>query len=278
VSHDEFADVASWSEITATAWADRLDARASAPDQVRLRTEVLRLTGLEDGSRAAEIGCGTGAMLVDLARAVGPHGRVFGVEPQPTLAERARDRVAAAGLAAIVEVLEGDGQRLPLVTASVDATLTQTVLIHLALPMVEATLAEMVRITVPGGVVIAVEQDCDTWTIDHPDRELTRRIVAFNSDQRSADGWRGRQLPRLFADAGLEPHATVYVHADSHANSYLFSLAERIAHAAPTAAAIEPEAATAWLQTLREQADRGRFFSSINYVICSGTRSSRGAR
>jgi ubiquinone/menaquinone biosynthesis C-methylase UbiE len=228
---------------------------------------------LADGSRVAEVGCGTGAMLIDLARAVGRQGRVVGVEPQPTLAARARSRVAATGLGAIVEVLEGEGQRLPLETDSVEVALTQTVLIHLPLAAVQATLAEMVRATSPGGRVVAVEQDCDTWTIDHPDRELTRRIVAFNCDQRSADGWRGRQLRRLFADAGLEPHATVYVHADDDANSYLFTLAERIAQAAATANVISPAAAAAWLEALGEQAHRGRFFSSINYVICTGTPS-----
>jgi ubiquinone/menaquinone biosynthesis C-methylase UbiE len=68
VSHDEFADLGSWDEATAATWVERLDARASASDQIRLRAEVLRQAELEAGSRAVEVGCGTGAMLVELGR------------------------------------------------------------------------------------------------------------------------------------------------------------------------------------------------------------------
>jgi hypothetical protein len=45
----------------------------------------------------------------------------------------------------------------------------------------------------------------------------------------------------------------------------------RGADAAATANAIEPAAAATWLETLREQAQHGQLFSSINSAICTGT-------
>jgi hypothetical protein len=134
-----------------------------------------------------------------------------------------------------------------------------------------AAVGELARVLRPGGRALAVEQDCDTWTIDHPDRELTRRIVTFNSDRRSADGWRGRQLRRLFADAGLSAESRPYVHVDTEPGSYLFALCERIASAAAEAGAIETGELESWLGQLRERADAGRFFSSINYFVCRAT-------
>lgn len=126
----------------------------------------------------------------------------------------------------------------------------------------------MARVVRPGGRVLAVEQDADTWTIDHPDRGLTRRIVAFNADQRSADGWRGRQLRALFTEAGLETEVWPYVHADTEPGSYLFALAERIALAAAEAGALSQAEAESWLAQLRLRT----FFSTINHYICSGNR------
>jgi SAM-dependent methyltransferase len=227
---------------------------------------------VESGESVVEVGCGTGAMLIELAQTVGKKGRVLGVEPQPGLAIDARRRIASAGVGSFCSVIEEHGQALSFDDESVDVALTQTVLTHLPIDDVHATLAEMVRITKLGGRVTAVEQDCDTWTIDHPDRSLTRAIVAFNNDERSADGWRGRQLPRLFTEAGLDARATIHTQVDTSRGSYLFALCERIVEASADAGAIKNQEAASWLRTLTEQAERGCFFSTINYVICVGTR------
>jgi ubiquinone/menaquinone biosynthesis C-methylase UbiE len=170
--HDPFADVSSWDAADAAEWAARLDARAAAPDQQRLRAELLAFAAPRPGETVLEVGCGTGVLLAELAQAVAPDGHATGVEPQAGLAEAARVR----GL----EVVEAVGQDLPFEDDSVDLAVLQTVLIHLPLAGVQATLAELARVV--RGRVLAVEQDTDTWTIDHRDRELTRRIVRFNSD------------------------------------------------------------------------------------------------
>jgi ubiquinone/menaquinone biosynthesis C-methylase UbiE len=257
-AHDPFADVGSWDEATASEWAQRLDARAASPDQVRLRARILALAKPAPGESVLEVGCGTGALLEELARAVEPGGRAAGAEPQPELARAARAR----GL----EVVEAFGEDLPFEDASIDLALVQTVLIHLPPATVRATLDELRRVVRAGGRLLAVEQDADTWTIDHPDRELTRRIVRFNSDQRSADGWRGRQLQRLLAEAGFEPTTRTFVHVDSSHDSYLSALCDRIALAAADAGAISADEAERWLAQLRGE----RFFSTINYVLCLG--------
>lgn len=121
--------------------------------------------------------------------------------------------------------------------------------------------------------MLSVDQDGDTWIIDHPDRELTRHIVRFNSDQRYADGWRGRQLRRLFLEAGLvyvQVHC--WVHIDTDASSYLFGMAERLAFAASEAGVVDKEEAIRWIHDLRDLAVQGKFFSSMNYYACVGVR------
>lgn len=60
----------------------------------RFRTEVLRVLDPREGETILDVACGTGAMLPVLARAVGPRGRVIGVEQCPEMAAIARRRIA----------------------------------------------------------------------------------------------------------------------------------------------------------------------------------------
>jgi ubiquinone/menaquinone biosynthesis C-methylase UbiE len=67
-------------------------------------------------------------------------------------------------------------------------------LIHVPGDILPQLFAEVKRVLKPGGRFISVDQDGNTWIIDHPQRTLTRKITQFNSDYRYADGWTGRYL------------------------------------------------------------------------------------
>jgi SAM-dependent methyltransferase len=271
--HDPFRDVASWDADTAREWVTALDLRAASPDQVALRQLLLDKAALGPGDIAVEIGCGTGPLLVELATAVAPDGRVVGVEPQPALAEAARRRIEHGQLADVAAVRVGSADALPLPDAYATAVVAQTVLIHLPEEVLDAALGEMTRVTRPGGRVVSLDQDGDTWIVDHPDRELTRRIVTFNSDQRYADGWTGRRLPRLFRERGLgEVSVAVRTHVDTAAGSYLHGMAQRLCRAAVDAGVVTPVEGDRWIGDLDELATTGHFFSTINYYLCVGVR------
>lgn len=271
---DAFKDAASWDSETARMWVAALNLRSAAADQIALRKRLVSLANLKQGDTAIEIGCGTGALLCGLARAVGEKGCAIGIEPQTVLAEAARARLDAENLQAIIKM--ESAERLSLESETADACLAQTVLIHLQPDILQSTLAEMTRVVRgDGGRVVSCDQDGDTWTIDHPDRELTRRIVRFNSDQRYADGWTGRRLHRFFRAAGLmQVKVETLVHADTEKSSYLFGMAERIANAAAEVGEISLEESLKWIEQLNESAAADHFFSSINYYICVGIRSS----
>src|SRR5215469_908324 len=111
---DIWAEPEAWDEETARGSAAVLDQRAAAPDQVRLRAALIALAGVRPGESAVEVGSGTGPLLVDLARTVGPNGRVIGIEPQPWLAALAREKLAREGLSEIAEVRAGRAEALEL--------------------------------------------------------------------------------------------------------------------------------------------------------------------
>jgi ubiquinone/menaquinone biosynthesis C-methylase UbiE len=57
-----------------------------------------------EGDTAVDIGCGMGPFTVELARLVGPEGRVIAVDLQDKMLQRVKTRVAKAGVSERVEL------------------------------------------------------------------------------------------------------------------------------------------------------------------------------
>ena len=58
---------------------------------------ALARAGARAGERVVDVGCGCGDTTLALARAVGPSGRVLGIDVSREMIERAGERVAEAG-------------------------------------------------------------------------------------------------------------------------------------------------------------------------------------
>jgi ubiquinone/menaquinone biosynthesis C-methylase UbiE len=153
---------------------------------------------LRPGTALLDLGCGTGDQTRELAAQVVPGGRAVGLDLSRTMIDEARRRSEAADLPVQFEV--GDAQCLPFADGTFDACRTERMLIHV--PDAPAALAEMVRVTRPGGRVGVIDAEVETVIFDSADRELTRRIVTAFADS-FQNGWIGRRLPRMMAEAGL---------------------------------------------------------------------------
>jgi demethylmenaquinone methyltransferase/2-methoxy-6-polyprenyl-1,4-benzoquinol methylase len=66
-----------------------------------LRLDAMARLGLQPGQTVLDLGCGTGLSLAPLASAVGPRGRVIGVEQCPAMLAVARGRLAHSPGAAV---------------------------------------------------------------------------------------------------------------------------------------------------------------------------------
>jgi len=75
---------------------------------------VVRALGLRRGQVVAEIGSGPGYFTLRLARAVGPSGRVYAVDPEPSVLDVLRQRLRRFGIHNVTPVLGlGDDPLLP---------------------------------------------------------------------------------------------------------------------------------------------------------------------
>jgi predicted O-methyltransferase YrrM/GNAT superfamily N-acetyltransferase len=106
------------------------------------------LAGLAPGETVVDLGSGAGLDAFRAAEAVGPEGRVIGVDMTPAMLARARDAARRLGLQR-VSFLEGFIEALPLDDGVADVVISNCVL-NLSAD-VEQVLREAARVLRPGG-------------------------------------------------------------------------------------------------------------------------------
>jgi demethylmenaquinone methyltransferase/2-methoxy-6-polyprenyl-1,4-benzoquinol methylase len=126
-----------------------------------MREAGLHLLAPRPPEHILEIGPGTGHCLVELARAVGPSGRVFGIDLSDKMVELASARVRENGLNDSVEITCGDVEQLPFSADALDAVFMSFTLELFDTPDIPRVLAECRRVLKPGGriVVVAVSHE-----------------------------------------------------------------------------------------------------------------------
>jgi ubiquinone/menaquinone biosynthesis C-methylase UbiE len=265
----QYRDTAGLNDKTAREIAARLELRAQAEDEVAVRDEYVRLLSVAAGERVLDVGCGSGALTRTLAQRVAPGGRAVGIDTSPALLGVARELADAAGLGGVAEFQEADCRALEFPSASFDAVLAATTLSHVPEPV--RALAEMVRVTRPGGRVGVFDLDGDSFLIAHPDHQLTRRIVAAYSDQGMVNGWLVRSLPALLTDLGIaDIKRRGFMPLES--GGYYANLAERAAQLAAQAGAITSVELQRWLGALRAEIAGGRFLGGRLHLFVWGAR------
>jgi SAM-dependent methyltransferase len=166
-----------YSEPLATQFADYVEARA--------------------GQRALDVGSGPGALTAALVERLGPQA-VVAVDPSASFVSAVRRRLPD------VDVRQARAERLPFPDDAFDLALAQLVVHFLDDP--EAGIAEMARVTRPGGVVAAC-----VW--DHagglgPLTILWRAVRDLDPaalDESGLPGVREGHLVELFKSVGLHP-------------------------------------------------------------------------
>ncbi|HEX4142812.1 MAG TPA: class I SAM-dependent methyltransferase [Pirellulales bacterium] len=126
----------------------------------------MREAGLEKlapqaGEKILEVGCGTGHCLIDIARAVGPQGKVLGIDISDNMVGLAQDLAQRERLAERIAIQRGDAEQLPYEAGSLDGIFFSFTLELFDTPELPRVLAQCRRVLRPGGriVVVAVSRE-----------------------------------------------------------------------------------------------------------------------
>ena len=163
--------------------------------------EALLLAGLLPGQRVLDAGCGPGGITELLARLVGPSGHVTGLELNAERLEAARRLNASHPH---VHLREGDLHATGLEDGAFDFTWCQFVLQYL--PRRWDVLAELMRVTRPGGKVVISEFDgfgSLNWPMPEPVRDWCQRLTGALLRTTGLDIHVGRKVFHAMRRAGL---------------------------------------------------------------------------
>jgi SAM-dependent methyltransferase len=152
-----YGSVRSDGTAVASSFYAREELESLPPEAVHLALGVghpVRHAALRPGETVLDLGCGAGIDTLLAARAVGPGGRVIGLDMTPEMIERARRNAAAATLEN-VEIRQGAMEEIPLPDGSVDVIISNGVL-NLSTRK-SRVLAESFRVLRPGGRIAIVD-------------------------------------------------------------------------------------------------------------------------
>jgi len=154
---------------------------------------VLDSVGIKPGEVVLEIGGGSGVVVREIARRTAGANRIIDVDISPYLLREAEALAKHAGFADRISFQEGRAEAIPLADGSVDVALSFTVMEE---GDADRMLAELVRVTRPGGRIAAIVRSLDMppWT-----NAALRPAVRAKVD---APG-RGDVAPAGCADASL---------------------------------------------------------------------------
>ncbi|HZS47864.1 MAG TPA: methyltransferase domain-containing protein [Blastocatellia bacterium] len=223
--------------------------------EVKRRT--IELLDVREGEHILDVGCGLGDVVQMIAKKVGQSGQVVGIDQSEIMLAEAKRRASDSGLP--IEFKPGRAQQLEFPANSFNGCRADRVLLYVENPA--AVLAEMTRVTKPGGRIVNFEPDWQTSVVDNPDRALTRRIFDFWCDS-LPNGWLGRQLPRLHKELGLID-TSVQVLTLPLTTYKLFNdifMVEGTIERAKNSGAITVNEAEDWLGALKEADKAGCFF------------------
>ena len=120
----------------------------TTPEAMRIGEEIVRRADVGPGTRLLDVAAGSGALALPAARR---GARVTAVDIAPTMIERLRARAAAERLSGLAGLVM-DGLALDLASDTFDVSVSLNGVS--VFPDISGGLAEMVRVTRPGGRVV----------------------------------------------------------------------------------------------------------------------------
>lgn len=250
--------------------SEYLQAAAKLLQQTKQRSyDVMQI---RPGHRVLDVGCGPGTDTVALGLIVGSTGRVCGVDHDAAMVAEADERAKEAGVQAWVSHRQADAAALPWEADLFDASRSERLFQHLLRP--EQALAEMVRVTKPGGWVVVLDTDWGSLSIDTEETDIERRLARVKAERCLHNGYSGRQLYRLFRRRQLQDITVKMIptFVTNYALAREIATLDKIEKEALAAGVITQHELERWHASLEWAAGEGVLFGSASLVLVGGRK------
>lgn len=193
---------------------DKMNSVISFQQHIRWRKETMKRMNVKHGSKALDVCCGTADWTIALAEAVGPGGKVTGLDFSENMLKVGEEKVRRLGLNQ-VNLIHGNAMELPFPDNSFDYITIGFGLRNV--PDYLQVLKEMYRVVKPGGIAVCLETSQPTmigyrqmfffyfrYIMPLFGKLFAKSYKEYSWLQESARDFPGmKELARLFEQAGF---------------------------------------------------------------------------
>jgi ubiquinone/menaquinone biosynthesis C-methylase UbiE len=231
------------------------------------------LMQLKSGQHALDLGCGPATDTLALAQIVGPTGRVVGVDYDPDMIAKALQKAQEAGVTAYVSHEVHDATQLPFADDTFDACRSERVFQHLPDP--ETALAELIRVTKPGGRIVISDADWGSMAYYSSLPEIELKVHAAYYDRGADNPLVGRKLHHMLRRAGLvsvSQQTVVMQSSDYQTMSLVASLETKLRLRGLAGNYFREEEFDRFIADLKRLDAEGNFFAYVCGVLAVGQK------
>lgn len=238
-----------------------------APELVNQRRVTLEQLGLRAGEDVLDVGCGSGFLTLELARAVGESGSVAALDLSGDMVDAARER--CRGLAQVT-FGQGNVTALPMPPDSYDAVTCTQVLLYVE--DVETALAQMVRVLRPGGRLAVLETDWRGVVMNSADPGLTDAVYRAWDDAVPSPNLPVRLEPLMRAAGLRDIRVTAIPLLNTEFDPGLFSVSslDWLGSNAVRQGAVTQKESRRWREGLERLGREGEYFFCVNRFLFVG--------
>jgi arsenite methyltransferase len=249
--------------------ARKIERNYITPEMAYQRVRTLEGLSLRPGEHVLDAGCGTGLLTQEIAIAVGPNGRVVGIDNSLDMIGTARKR--CKGLSQ-VQLKKGTVEVLPEKENSFNAVSCVQVLLYV--PEVTRALGELHRVLKRGGRIVILETDWRGVVLNSTDEELSRRMFAAWNDVVPSPKLPVQLGPLLrtqgFTAIRVEP--IPILNTSYRPDNFSVDTLNWVAHYAQEQGAVTEEEAATWLTDLFRLGEKGEFFFCVNRFLFTAVK------
>ncbi len=252
----------------------RIEERGRSAGFLRVVGNMMDEVGLQPGETVLDVGCGSGVLVRRLAHRTSGANPILATDVNPYLLREAADLARREGLEGALEFQEANAEALPFIDQRFDVSTCVTVF---GFGDASKMLAEMVRVTKPGGRVAVIERSTDIpfWANVPLRSDLKARIEAtaptLVARTIAERGCADASLYRRFRQVGLSqikmlPQMAVY---DEESRGQALQLSDQ--NILP---ALSSDEAAEWRAAVALAEEDGTLFIAQPFHVAVGTKPS----
>jgi len=242
--------------------------RQSAKLVEKIKETSYEMMQLKAGMKVLDIGCGPGIDARKISGLIGDNGKIIGIDNDDKMIADAQQEAVSSN----IQFVKADVSSMPFEDNYFDAVRAER--LFQVLPgtiNINKVLEEIIRVTKENGIIVLVDSDWGTASVNYKDAELTSRLLHFFANECRPNGYAGRQFYELMKKHGLAVERVEALPV------YMFDFCETPFEKWLTREAREKSIATMeemrhWNEDLNRKTENGEFFGLVNMILVSGRK------